>query len=708
MNRIHEKTADDQSSHCNSTQQLKNFRSIEHALNLTAIVAIFDDQGIITYVNDLFCEVSQYHRSELLGQNYRILNFDEYPESSFNNAWKQIECGQIWKGEIKNRKKDGTSFWVHAVIVPILNESNNPYQYIAIQSEITKQKELEEAIIKSNEKYQLIANNSVNLISLVEINGAFQYVSPTFHKILGYELPALEKGNFFDLIHPDDVEMVKQSIHTYCRKKKEPLQIEMQVRHANGDYIDVEANIGVTNNPTCSMGSELMMVDMRDIRNRKVIEQKIYHLAYHDSLTNFPNRRSFMNELRSEIMSKSKSNKRLSILFIDLDNFKSINDQWGHDVGDLVLKEVAKIIRSEIRPSDFPARLGGDEFTVMLRDVKNEQEAITITQRILEKLQSPILLAGQEHLVTCSIGVANYPEHGKSSEELLKNADDALYHVKQRGRNAFMVFNQSIENKTLERRLLETALRTAIKEQQFYLEYQPKLNITKNELIGVEALVRWNHPDLGKIPPLKFISLAEETGLIVPLGEWILRESCHQLRIWKNQGLTNLTMAVNVSVRQLEDPYFVHKVEEILKETNLHPKFLEFEVTESIFADVKNTVSVLNEIRQMGIQISVDDFGTGYSSLSYIKEFPIDTLKVDQSFVKDIHTNEESKAIVKAVLNLAKTIGINVIAEGIELVEHVEALSKDGCHFGQGYYYSRPLSTTAFEEYVTNMHTLKG
>lgn len=552
--------------------------------------------------------------------------------------------------------------------------------------------------MKNYEKYQFIAENTINPVALIEADGTFQFVSPAF-ETLDFDRSLLETSNFFDIIHPNDQEMVKKDILLYLRRKrKETLQIEFRICNIKGEYIDVEANI-ITNS---HVHTEWLLVVFRDIRSRKEIEKAIYHLAYHDSLTNLPNRRSFMNQLRTEMINRKSSTLKMSILFIDLDNFKTINDQWGHDVGDLVLQEAIKYIQAAICPTDLVGRLGSDEFIVMLKDVQNEQDTMTFLKRILAKFQSPIIVNDQEFMITCSIGVANYPEHGDSPEELIKNADNALYHIKGSKKNEFIIFNKAIENESLERRLLESALRNALQEQQFYVEYQPKINILTNELVGMEALIRWKHPDLGTIPPGKFISLAEEMGLIVPIGEWILRESCRQTKEWQEKGYSPLLVSVNVSVRQLEDPYFITKVEEILKETCLHPKWLELEVTESVLADVKSTVSILKEVQKLGLHISVDDFGTGYSSLSYIKELPVDIVKVDQSFVKDIHTNEESRAIVKAILHLAESIGLKVIAEGIELQEHVDALRNDGYILGQGFYFSKPLNMKAFEAYMNN------
>lgn len=554
---------------------LKDLLDLKYTLDQAAIVSIADSRGRIIYVNDLFCEISQYNLEELIGKDHRLLNSGYHPKEYFKEMWKQIGSGHTWEGEVRNRKKDGSIYWVQATIVPFMNEQGRPLKYISIRKEITKQKQLEE---------------------------------------------------------------------------------------------------------------------------------EIFHLAYHDPLTNLPNRRMFMNQLRSEIIERNNSKSKLSILFIDLDNFKLINDKWGHDAGDLVIKDAAYKIKEAIRPTDMVARLGGDEFIVLLKDVEDEKDISKYVKQILANFQTPMSTSSQEYSLTCSIGIATYPENGDSAEQLITNADNALYHVKGRGKNDFSFFNNKMKIQSLESSLLENALRSAIKNEQFYLEYQPKQNIATKELFGMEALVRWNHPELGIIPPGKFIPLAEETGLIIPLGKWILRESCKQTMLWQKQGFPNLIISVNVSVRQLEDSNFIDSVLEILKETELDPRCLELEVTESIFADVKNAASILQELRSMGIKISVDDFGTGYSSLSYIKHLPIDILKVDGSFIRDIHSNDESKAIVNAIITLANAIGLNVIAEGIELEEHVEELKTGGCLLGQGFYFSKPMKSEAFGEYLkTNL-----
>ncbi len=553
----------------------------------------------------------------------------------------------------------------------------------------------------SNEIHRVIADNLTDLVVIIDRNGGIHYTSPSFEK-----LSLLQTGNFFETIHRDDENAIRDELKTYSdRTIKKTLHREFRLYHKEGHFMDVEATIVSIHEHALSLEEdELLLIVMRDISERKDAEKAIYQLAFHDSLTKLPNRRSFINQLRNEIIGRNSSTSRLSVLFLDLDNFKQINDQWGHDAGDMVLKETAKRIRSVIRPTDIAARFGGDEFVVMLKDVQDEKDVITIVEGLLHQLQQTIRNSNQEYSISSSIGVAHYPAHGESAEELIKNADTALYYVKKRSKNGFMIFNQQMEYQSLERRILESALRQAIKEQQFYLEYQPKMNMVTNELIGMEALVRWEHPDLGIIPPAKFIPLAEETGLIVPLGEWILKESCIQAYAWQDRNHSPLLLSVNISVRQLEDPNFVSKVISILHETGLDPSRLELEITETVLVNVNRMASILKEIQLLGIRISVDDFGTGYSSLSYIKDLPIDTLKIDQSFVKDIHTNKESKEIAKAIINLANSIGLNVIAEGVELKEHVEELCEDGTILGQGYYFSRPLKVEAFEDYMKTVY----
>lgn len=553
----------------------------------------------------------------------------------------------------------------------------------------------ESEVALSHDIHRIITENLTDYVVIINKHGDVQYVSPSFTN-------KLQSNNIFASIHEEDKQTVKQDI---LRAASHSFKNEFRYLQDDGSFIEVEASMtGIHVQTTDNYEQQFILIVMRDISNQKEVENVIYQLAFHDPLTNLPNRRLFMNHLRNEMMDQKAAKTNLSVLFIDLDDFKTINDKWGHDIGDYVLIEVAERIQSAIRTSDVAARFGGDEFVVLLKDVRDKEQAITIVERMLDKFKKPITKEDQQYSITSSIGVAHYPDHGNSAEGLIKNADTALYHVKDRSKNDFMIFEQSMKDQSLENEILENALRQGIKEKQFYLEYQPKVNMDTNELIGMEALARWSHPELGLIPPNKFIPLAEETGLIIPLGEWVLKESCHQLALWQKQrldkGQTPLVLSVNVSVRQLEDTKFIDTLKAVIKETAINPEWLELEITESILANVQNTSVILKTIQELGVHISVDDFGTGYSSLTYIKELPINTLKIDRSFVQDIHTNKESKEIIKAIIHLAKSIGLDVIAEGVEVKEHVEELRDTKDIYAQGFYYSYPLQVSEFEQYL--------
>ncbi|MFD1708838.1 EAL domain-containing protein [Siminovitchia sediminis] len=682
---------------------LKELADIKYALDQSSIVAITDQRGKIQYVNDLLCKISKYERHELIGQDHRILNSHYHPKEFFKEMWRTIGNGNVWEGEIRNRAKDGSYYWVYTTIVPFLNEQGRPYRYIAIRNDITARKEMEEEVKRSEERYRLITENSSDLIATVNREGEFLYISPSHQALLGRGLNEIKKGTIYDLIHERDRSSVKEEIIRLSEKRKVSSQLELRLQTKTGSWIHAEAKMNSILSNTGEVRKVLLVT--RDITERKRSEDKIYHLAFHDTLTDLPNRRLFMNELQQKL-SRPKKSFKTAVLFVDLDRFKDINDSWGHDTGDYILMEAAHRIRRSLRSSDFVARIGGDEFTVLLDNIQNEEDVKFLVERIHKVFEEPLHLSGKEIFISCSIGAAIYPDHAKTADELLKRADTALYAVKERGRSGFSLFNAEMEEKSLERILMEIELRKAIELEQFCLDYQPKTDFSKGTLVGMEALVRWYHPELGKIPPNKFIPIAEETGLIVQIGEWVLQEACRQNKKWQDMGYPPLTVSVNVSVRQLEQKGLLQKIEEVLHDTGLQPQWLELEVTESVFADLDNASALLEEIRSLGVKISVDDFGTGYSSFSYIKHLPVDTLKIDSSFIRDIHQNAESQAIVDAILTLAGTLGIDVIAEGVESKEQLEVLNSGGCSQGQGYLFSKPVSHETFEHYLENSQML--
>jgi len=554
---------------------LKKLSAVKFALDQSSIVAITDNRGRITYVNDKFCKLSKYTREELIGQDHRIVNSNYHSRAFFKDMWATIGRGKVWRGEMKNRAKDGSHYWVDTTIVPFLNEKGIPYQYVSIRNDITFRKKMEEEREKS--------------------------------------------------------------------------------------------------------------------------EQMIYRLAYYDTLTDLPNRRLFTDLLTNEAQNLGEQN---AVMFLDIDKLKNINEFCGHEIGDLILMEVSHRLSQCLRESDVLSRFGGDEFTILLKNISGKSQVEQIAQQMLESLEKTVILGERTFNITCSIGIALSPYDGLGSEILLKRSAIALNTLKESGGNGFVFFDVNMEKRAMEKNLFEADLRNAIQLEEFFLEYQPKIDLFSEKVIGLEALVRWRHPQRGLISPAKFIPIAEETGLIIPLGEWILRKVCEQTKRWQQKGLPPLRVSVNLSVQQLNQLNLVDNIKQILIDTELNPRWLEIEITESIFVEIDRVSPVLEQIRNLGIKISVDDFGTGYSSLSYLKNLPVDILKIDASFIRDITYDPGSQAIVKAIITFAEAFNLEVIAEGIENREQLNVLLGQGCIQGQGYYYSKPLPVQETEEYL--------
>jgi diguanylate cyclase (GGDEF)-like protein len=435
-----------------------------------------------------------------------------------------------------------------------------------------------------------------------------------------------------------------------------------------------------------------VVFNSRDVTDRKVIQQRIQHLAYHDNLTGLPNRSLLQDRLAHSIARAERSNRKVAVLFIDLDNFKNINDTLGHDVGDELLRQVSRKLSECVRLEDTIARQGGDEFIVLLDSLEDGRGASIVAQKILNSLRQPFVLSGTEQHVSGSVGIALYPEDGRDAQTLMKNADTAMFHGKGLGKNTYQYFTAQMNIAVKRRMTLESALRRAVMQKDFVLNYQPQINLETGEIIAVEALVRWKTEDSGTVMPGDFIPLAEETGLINEIGEWVLREGCRQAKEWQSMGLTQRRMAINLSARQFSDRGFLDMVTRVLAETGLEPECLELEITESqVMRQTEGMIMLLNKLSEMGVQLAIDDFGTGYSSLSYLKRLPIQKLKIDQSFVRDITVDPNDTAIVVAIINMARSLDLETIAEGVETAGQLALLRSKGCRVGQGFYFSAPV-----------------
>ncbi|MFD2671321.1 EAL domain-containing protein [Marinicrinis sediminis] len=437
----------------------------------------------------------------------------------------------------------------------------------------------------------------------------------------------------------------------------------------------------------------------KDVTAEKKSKELIQHLAYHDELTGLPNRRMFNERLDARITQHQEANTRFAVMVLDIDRFKMINDSLGHMYGDLFLKEVSERIRQVVidRPICL-ARIGGDEFTLMVEQFDQLTEVSAIADELIHQIQQPYSLMETDFYVTASIGITVYPDHGIDSGQLLKHADSAMYEVKREGKNGYCYYSAELNQQLIEKIELERDLRKAVQNEELFLHYQPQIQTEGQRMIGVEALIRWQHPAKGVLSPGVFIPIAEETGIIYEIGSWILREACRQMKDWHDAGGPLIPISVNLSSQQFHQSNLAAHVQQILEETGLEPKYLELEITESMMMDANTSISILNELHQLGVRISLDDFGTGYSSLSYLKMFPIQKLKIDRSFIQDITVNRNDKAIVSTIIAMAQHLNMSVIAEGIESKEQLDVLTLNDCREIQGYYFSKPLSAWDVEQ----------
>jgi diguanylate cyclase (GGDEF)-like protein/PAS domain S-box-containing protein len=567
-----------------------------------------------------------------------------------------------------------------------------------------QRKMAEHALRESEAHFRSVVEQASDSFYIHDGNGRFIDVNQHGCDSLGYTREQLLSMSFLDIdveLSSDELEHLQAQVANGT-----PIAVESRHRRKDGTTFPVEIRIG----PIKINDEEHLLSLVRNVSERKELEEHIQHLAYHDSLTRLPNRAMFNRQLQHAILQAQRYNKRLAVLFVDLDRFKNINDTLGHDAGDRLLQEMARRISTCLRSSDvvarvagedMVARLGGDEFVILIEEVTETAKVSEVAQKILASMVREYLLDGQLIHMTASIGISIFPDDGRNEFSLMKHADIAMYRAKENGKNTFQFYSSHMDAHSGKLLALESGLRRAIERNGLTLHYQPKVDVHTGRISGAEALVRWKHPELGLVSPSHFIPLAEETGLIVPLSKWVLREACMQSATWKKQGLPPVRIAVNLSARQFTDDNLAAETAKTLHETGMDPALLEFEITESMMMyNTDKTIEVLSELRTLGIRIAIDDFGIGYSSLSHLKQFPIDIIKMDRSFVKDIPGDQADAAIADAIIAMGKRLGIMVVAEGVETNAQLVFLRERGCDEIQGYYFSKPLTANEFAGYL--------
>ncbi|AFZ46388.1 diguanylate cyclase/phosphodiesterase with PAS/PAC sensor(s) [Cyanobacterium stanieri PCC 7202] len=600
------------------------------------------------FLTDLLEEVEKQEDNIVVRQI--TYNNDRYTQSAYLNGDRQVIVSYIF--EFKNKN----------YIEEALRESEEKYRAVVrqISEGIILVDPMTKDILEANNAYcSLTGHSSQEILSL---------------KL--YDLVAVDGeiiDSIIDKIHQNRLDLVQESLH----------------RCQDGSLIPVEVNISII----YYSAKEVICYAVRDITERKISEEMLRYQASHDLLTKLGNRNFFNEQLYKAIANARTYEHKMAILFIDLDRFKNINDTLGHQIGDQFLQNVAKRLQKSLRNLDTIARWGGDEFTILLSEINNSNEATRVAERILHSLRQPFQILEFQLYASLSIGISIYPQDGDNPDTLLKNADIALYRAKELGGHGYQFYQPSMNQRNTELLQIESYLYNALHNNEFELYYQPQINIISKTIIGMEALIRWNHPQLGRVAPNNFIPIAEQTGLICPIGEWVIEEACQQNQIWHDLGYTDLKIAVNISARQFQQKNLVYTIANILKKTNLSPKFLEAEITESsIIQNPDLAKKILDQLSNLGVLVAMDDFGTGYSSLGYLKKFPFGKIKIDQSFVRELKNKKEDLAIISAVVTLGKGMNLQVVAEGIENDEQLKLLVDLNCRQMQGYYFSKPMN----------------
>jgi diguanylate cyclase (GGDEF)-like protein/PAS domain S-box-containing protein len=544
---------------------------------------------------------------------------------------------------------------------------------------------------RGEERFRSLVQNASDVLLVLDGAGVIRYGSPALQRVLGYRVEDRIGRSALENVHPDEVGWVASVLKEVLESPGAEKTIELRVRDAHGDIHVMEAT---GKNLLRDPNVEGLLVTLRDVTERKALEEQLKHQAFHDPLTGLANRVLFIDRVEHALARSARTPHALAVLFLDIDDFKTVNDSLGHDAGDQLLVVVAQRLRSALREGDTAARLGGDEFAILLEDA-DEEAPTRVAERILAALRQPATVQHRELSTRASIGVALRASPKQTAEELLRNADIAMYTAKAKGKARFEVFEPGMQEAAINRLELRGDLEAALEQSQFTLAYQPIVSLRTGDLYGFEALVRWNHPRRGVLLPAEFIPLAEETGVISQLGRWVLEEATRQAGRWQSDypGARSLGVAVNVSARQFDEPELVSWVAEALRSSRLPPHLLTLEITESVLVqDTEAAIATLRELKGLGVRLAIDDFGTGYSSLSYLHRFPIDTLKIDRSFVTTVGRRREEAALVRSIINLSQTLEIETVAEGVEEATQLGRLKALGADLAQGYYFAKPLA----------------
>lgn len=661
--------------------------------SLPDYIYVKDTSGRFQLGNEAWLTARGRTAEEVAGKTVYELFSSELAESMATEDQAIVESGTPLldvEQRVVVRARDGKlgeERWSSKTKVPMRDADGNVSGIVGISRDITERKRAEASMRDSEERYRDVFEASpLPMWVWDDEKLVFLAVNEAAINHYGYTRDEFLRMNVRDIWAPGEQTRYEESLRD--RSQAQTLHLQRKHRTKDGRVIDVEA----TARQFMQGGHPVWLTLINDITERKLAEERLLHLAHYDVLTSLPNRVLFYDRLKQALAQARRNQWITGVMFIDLDRFKNVNDTLGHAVGDNLLQQVSERLIGSVRTGDTVGRLGGDEFAIVLSDLSSAQDANLVAQKIMVSFKEPFKLAGVELYVTASIGITLYPDDSTDQETLIKNADAAMYRAKAVGRNSYRFYTPEMNARALELLSLENSLRRALERDEFVLYYQPKASVADGHIVGVEALLRWQHPDRGLVSPGEFMPVLEETGLIVPVGEWVLKAVCEQIRTWQRAGITPVPVAVNFSPRQFASRDLGDTIKRVLDEQQVDPRLIEVEITESsLMSNLEETALILKYVGDLGVGLSIDDFGTGYSSLAYLKRFPFDSLKVDRSFVQDLTTDADDATITRALISMAHNLGLKVVAEGVETEAQLAFLVEHGCDEIQGFFFSRPL-----------------